>query len=177
LQLVRYTDSDFARYIDNRKFTTGYVFLMAGGAVSWKSVKQTTCCFIYDGSRVRCLLWSFNQAIRLRNFVSGLQLVDLVKRSLQLYYDNRPAELYCKSDKSSARSRHIDIKFLVVKDRVRNNIMSVDSISTSLNITDPLTKGLPSKVFLEHVTHMGMASPYDILILWEWIVLCNKHYF
>ena len=42
--------------------------------------------------------------------------------------------------------------------------MSVDSISTILNIADPLTKGLPSKVFLEHVVLMGMVSPDDILI-------------
>jgi len=42
--------------------------------------------------------------------------------------------------------------------------MSIDSISTILNITDPLTKGLPSKEFLEHVVHMEMDSPDDILI-------------
>ena len=164
LQLVGYTDSDFAGCIDNRKFTSGYVFLMAGGAVSWKSVKQTlVASSTMEAEFVACYEAS-NQAIWLRNFVSGLQLVDLVERPLQLYCDNRAAELYCKSDKSSARSRHIDIKFLVVKDRVRNNIVSVDSISTSLNIADPLTKGLPSKVFLEHVAHMGMANPNDILI-------------
>ena len=89
--------------------------------------------------------------------------MDLIKRPLQLYCDNRVVELYCKSDKGSARSRHINIKFLVVKDRVRNNIVSVDNIA-SLNIADPLTKGLPSKVFLKHVAHMGMANPNDILV-------------
>jgi len=104
-----------------------------------------------------------NQAIWLRNFVSGLQLMDLVKRPLQLYCDNRAAELYCKSDKSSVIETH-RIKFLVIKDRVRNNIVSVDNISTSHNIADQLTKRLPSKVFLEHVAHMGMTNPNDILV-------------
>ena len=105
-----------------------------------------------------------NQAIWLRNFIFGLQLVNLVERPLQLYCDNRAVEFYWKNDKSSARSRHIDIKFLVVKDRVRNNIVSFDNINSSLIIADPLTKRLPPKVFLEHVAHMGMASPNDILI-------------
>ena len=76
-------------------------------------------------------------------------MVDLVERPLQLHCDNKATDLYYKSDKSSIGSRHIDIKFLVVKDRVRNNIVSVDCISTSLNITDPLTKGPPPKVFLD----------------------------
>ena len=82
-----------------------------------------------------------NQAIWLRNFVFKFQLVDLIENSLQLYSDNRDAKLCYKSDKSSAKSRHIDIKFLVIKDRVRNNIVFIDSISTILNIADPLTKG------------------------------------
>jgi len=69
-----------------------------------------------------------------------------------------------QSDKSLVRSRHINIKFLIIKDRVQNNIVSVDSISISLNIVDPLTKGMPPKVYLEHVAHIGMASPNDILV-------------
>ena len=43
--------------------------------------------------------------------------------------------------------------------------MSVDSINTILNITDLLTKRLPSKVFLEHVVHMRMASHDDIVVI------------
>ena len=105
-----------------------------------------------------------NQGICLRNFVFGFQLVDFVKRPLQLYCDNRVAELYYKSDKSSVRSRHINIKFFIIKNSVRNNIVSVVSLSTSLNITDTLTKGLPPKVFLELVAHMEMTSPNDILV-------------
>ena len=89
----------------------------------------------------------------------------------------RVIELYYNSDKSSVKSKHIDIKFFVINDKVQNHILSVDSDDTILNITDPLIKGLSPKVFLEHIAHMGMTSHYDILILWEWIILCNRHYF
>src|SRR5438270_10181139 len=41
LEIIGYTDSDFAGCIDSRRFTSGYVFMMAGGAISWKSAKQT----------------------------------------------------------------------------------------------------------------------------------------
>ena len=78
--------------------------------------------------------------------------MDLVERLLHLHYDNRATELYCNSDKSSTKSNHIDVKFLVI--RIEFGItLSVDSISTILNITDLLTKRLSSKVFLEHVAH------------------------
>ena len=78
----------------------------------------------------------------------------------------RAINLYYNSDKSSAKSKHIDIKFLVINDKVQNHIFCLfDSDDTILNITDPLIKGLSPKVFLEHIAHMGMTSHYDILIL------------
>jgi len=89
----------------------------------------------------------------------------------------RVIELYYNRDKSSAKSKHIDIKFLVINDKVRNHFVSTDSVRTILNIIDPLIKGLSPKVFLEHIAYMGMNSHYDILILWERIILCNRHYF
>ncbi|RVX07135.1 Retrovirus-related Pol polyprotein from transposon TNT 1-94 [Vitis vinifera] len=41
LEIVGYSDSDFAGCLDSRRSTSGYIFMLAGGAVSWKSVKQT----------------------------------------------------------------------------------------------------------------------------------------
>ena len=76
----------------------------------------------------------------------------------------RAIELYCNSDKSSTKSKHIDIKFLIINDKVRNHIVSVDSGSTIHNITYLLIKGLPPKVFLKHIAHIGMASHDDIQV-------------
>ena len=39
LDVVGFCDAHFAGCIDDKKFTMGYIFMMAGGAVSWKSVK------------------------------------------------------------------------------------------------------------------------------------------
>ncbi|XP_040992370.1 secreted RxLR effector protein 161-like [Juglans microcarpa x Juglans regia] len=41
LDVVGYSDADFAGCLDDRISTSGYAFMMTGGAVSWKSVKQT----------------------------------------------------------------------------------------------------------------------------------------
>ena len=41
LQVQRYTDSDFIFDIDDRKSTSGSLFMCNDGAVSWKSSKQT----------------------------------------------------------------------------------------------------------------------------------------
>ena len=42
LDLVGYSDADFAGCVDSRKSTSRYIFIMADGAVSWRSVKQNS---------------------------------------------------------------------------------------------------------------------------------------
>ncbi|XP_041011278.1 secreted RxLR effector protein 161-like [Juglans microcarpa x Juglans regia] len=39
--IIGFSDSDFASCLDNRRSTSGYVFMLVGGAMSWKSVKHT----------------------------------------------------------------------------------------------------------------------------------------
>ena len=46
--IVGYTDSDFAGDIDDRKSTSGFVFFLGSGPVSWSSKKTTSGNFIHD---------------------------------------------------------------------------------------------------------------------------------
>ena len=92
-----------------------------------------------------------NHAIWLRNLLTGLRIVDGVERPLKLYCDNRAAILYANNNKSSSKYKHIDIKFLVVKERVQNGHISVEHIGMNSMVADQLTKALVPKVFLEHV--------------------------
>ncbi|XP_062113252.1 secreted RxLR effector protein 161-like [Humulus lupulus] len=41
IRVVGYSDSDFGGSMDDLKSTSGYIFTLAGAAISWKSVKQT----------------------------------------------------------------------------------------------------------------------------------------
>ncbi|KAL4342439.1 hypothetical protein GQ457_08G014610 [Hibiscus cannabinus] len=41
LEVIGYSDSDFAGCVDSRKSTSGYIFMFASGAISWRSIKQT----------------------------------------------------------------------------------------------------------------------------------------
>ena len=41
LEVVGYSDSDFVGSVDSRKSTSGCIFILVGGAISWRSIKQT----------------------------------------------------------------------------------------------------------------------------------------
>ena len=41
LEIMGYSNADFAGCKDTKRSTSGYIFTLAGGAISWKSCKQT----------------------------------------------------------------------------------------------------------------------------------------
>jgi len=103
-----------------------------------------------------------NQGLWLQNFVTGLHILSGIERPLKLYCDNNSTVLYSNNNMSLSKSKHIDIKFLVVKERVHNGQFSIEHIGTNFMITDMLTKRLPPKIFQEYTTHMGDVLYKDI---------------
>ena len=84
--------------------------------------------------------------------------MDGIERLLKLFCDNRAAVFYSNNNMSSSNSKHIDIKFLVVKEKVRSGSLSIEHIDTDSMLTDPPTKALAPKVFMEHTVRMGVVA-------------------
>ena len=110
LEVIGYTDSNFAGCVDHRKSTFGYVYLLAGAEISWKSAKQT----IIAASTMEAEFVAFFEAIVhrlwLRNFISGLAIVDTIKKPLRIYCENSTAVLFSKNDKYSNGAKHMELK-------------------------------------------------------------------
>jgi hypothetical protein len=156
LEIVGYLDSDFVGCLDTDRFTSGYVFKLAGGAISWSSSKQTvmTSSMIY-AEFVACYE-AMGQTMRLKKFVPGV--VDNIERQLKLYCDNELAVLYAHNNKKTKAVKHINIRFYVVKEKIQDQTISLEHIITKKMIEDPLTKGLPPSVFRKHLADMGLRE-------------------
>ncbi|KAL3529758.1 hypothetical protein ACH5RR_009080 [Cinchona calisaya] len=90
--------------------------------------------------------------------VTELRIMDGIEGPLKLFCDNKLVVLYSNNNRRSTKSKHIDIKFLAVKERVQSGQVFIEYIGTNSMIADSLNKGLPPKVFHEHITHMGVMS-------------------
>ena len=111
LEVVGFSDSDYARCVDDKKFTSSYIFMMAKGAVSSKSVKQTlTTSSTMEAEYVACYEATYH-AIWLRNFISALDVVHFISRLLELFYDNSGAVSFSRNIRSTSNSNQIDVKF------------------------------------------------------------------
>jgi hypothetical protein len=128
LQIVGYSNSNYAG--DDRKSTSGYVFTLAGGAISWKSLKQTITTLFTIYVEFVAFYEATGQVNWLKKFILGLKVVDDIYRPLKLYCDNNPIVQYTHNNKLGGAAKHIDIKNYIVKYKVWDHVISLEHIST-----------------------------------------------
>jgi hypothetical protein len=158
LEIVGYSDSDFSGCLDTDRSTSGYIFKLVGGAISWSSSKQTVMTSSTMYTEFVACYETVGQAMWLKKFVPGLRVVDSIERPLKLYCDNEPTVLYAHNNKKTKATKHINIRFYVVKEKIHDQIISLEHISTKKMIADLLIKGLPPSVYREHLADMGLRE-------------------
>jgi hypothetical protein len=121
LEVIGCSDSDFARCQDSRKFTSEYIFMLIGGVISYKSVKQTiVVSSIIEAEFITCFE-ATSHVKCFRSFITRLQVMDLIAKPLAVYCYKSTTIFFLKNSKNRSCSKHIDIKYLVVLDRIKKS--------------------------------------------------------
>ena len=107
-ELIGYTDSDYAGDQDDRKSTSGYVFLMSSGAISWSSKKQPVVTLSTIEAEFIAATSSACQFMWLRRILKSLNQVQ--SSPTVMYCDNISAIKLSKNPVMHGHSKHIDIK-------------------------------------------------------------------
>jgi hypothetical protein len=118
LEVIGYSNADFAGCADSQKSTSGYVFTLVNGVISWKSSKQrlTTSSMMY--TEFIASYEALGQVVWLKKFILGLRVVDSISKPLTIYCDNKATVFFSHNNKSSGAVKHIDLRYLVVRERV-----------------------------------------------------------
>ena len=83
-------------------------------------------------------------------------IINSVERPLKIYCDNSPAVSFSNNNSSSGAGLYLDTKYLFVREQAEENVIRIEDISTDDMLADPMTKGLPPKVFQRQVINMGL---------------------
>ena len=65
--------------------------------------------------------------------------------------------LLAKNNTSRSQSKHINIKYLPIREHVKEKKAVIEHISIELMIANPLTKGMSLMKFKDHVDRMGIV--------------------
>ena len=157
LKVEGYTDSDFQSDVDDRKSTSGFVFTLNGGAVSWKSSKQETTADSTTEAEYIAASDAAKEAVWIRKFVTELGVVPTIESPIPLYCDNSGAVAQAKEPRSHQKSKHIERRYHILREIVSRGDIIVQKIATEENVADPLTKAMTQKQLDRHILEMGMG--------------------
>lgn len=88
LEVIGYYDSDFDGYVNSRKFIFGYLFMLVGWAISWKSENETIITTFTMEAKFMACFEATNKTLWFRNFIFGLKIIDNIHRLLKINCDN-----------------------------------------------------------------------------------------
>ncbi|KAH9662850.1 hypothetical protein KPL70_019489 [Citrus sinensis] len=145
-QCVGYCDSDFAGDLDKRRSTTGYVFTLGGGPVSWRSILQSTIALSTTEAEYMAATEAVKEAIWLKGLLGDL---GVIQENIAVFCDNQSAIFLAKNQTYHARTKHIDVKYHYVREIIESGVVLLRKIDTKDNPSDMLTK-VVSRVKFQH---------------------------
>lgn len=141
-KLTGWADADFAGDLATRRSTSGYVFKMGDCTVDWRSKLQTTVAMSTTEAEYVALNHAARQAVVLRTLLTSLQQKQ--ETATIIYEDNQGAVHIAGNNRQHQRTKHMDIKYMFVRERVEALEIDVVSIDTHHQLADILTKSLPT---------------------------------
>jgi hypothetical protein len=143
--LLAYTDADYAADLDERNSRSGFILYLNGGPICWGSKKQNT---IVDSTTyaeyVACYM-AAKEIIWCRRLLHGLGFSQL--QPTQLFSDSQSAIRLALNPEFHQRTKHVDIKYHMVRQQIKQHVLNIFYINTTDNIADILTKALSTDRF------------------------------
>jgi Reverse transcriptase (RNA-dependent DNA polymerase) len=148
VNIVGYTDADWAGCPYGRRSTTGFCMFVGGNAVTWRSKKQAVVAKSSAEAEYRAMSAAASEITWLR----------LLLKELGHCVDDKPSVLFCDSQAAMhiasnpvfhERTKHIEVDCHFVREKLLDKTIQTDHIRSSSQIADIFTKPLGKKIFEE----------------------------
>jgi hypothetical protein len=142
-----YCDANWISDANEIYATSGYVFSLGGGVVSWQSCKQTILTWSTMEAELTTLDTASAEAEWLRELLMDLSVVEKPVPAIFMNYDNQTVIIKINSSKDNMKStRHIKRRLKSVRKLRNSGVIVLDYVHTSKNLADQFIKGLSSSV-------------------------------
>ena len=155
--LSGYCDADWGGNPDRRSIS-GYVFLLAGGAVSWAARKQPTISLSSVESEYIASCQAGKEALWWRQLLGQFYYRPGELEPTVIYADSQGSIALSKNEESGDRTKHIDIKWHWIREKVKDKLINFNYVPTSEMAADILTKALPKERHNHLLPLLGIQS-------------------
>lgn len=155
LNLLGYSDADYAGDRLDRKSTSGFAFILCGALVSWKTQKQVCTAVSSCEAEYYALKYAVMEAVWLRQILTELGFPQ--QKPTIMYEDNQGCIALAKNPTNHQRSKHIDVAFHFSREKVQDHTIQIVYCATQYMLADFFTKPLRATIFERLRSALGMC--------------------
>ena len=117
IRLEGYTDADWAGSVSDRRSTSGFVFSLGSGAVSWSSKKQPTVALSSTEAEYRGAAIATCEEIWLKRLLKDFN--EPVDEPIRIYCDNQSSIQLARNSVFHAQTKHIEVHYHYIREHHR----------------------------------------------------------
>ncbi len=140
--LTGFVDADWAGDVDDRRSRSGFLFFLGSNLISWQSKKQDIIALSSAEAEIMAATSAAKEAMWLRGVLSDL---GFIQPATSLFEDNSACIQLAKNPVQHQRSKHIQIKYLKIREYVSMGFVNIVKVTTQDNVADMMTKSLGEK--------------------------------
>ena len=156
VEVCGYTDADWTGSTYDRRSTSGYVFSLGSGAVSWSSKKQPTVALSSTEAEYRGRAMAACEIAWLRKLLQSLGCK--VEKPVTLYCDNMSSIQLANNPVFHARTKHIEVHYHYVQEKVLAHEIDLVYVSTHEQVADIFTQSLGAEKMQRFRAMLGVLD-------------------
>lgn len=158
--IIGYSDADWGGDTITRRSTTGYLYLFMNSPISWNSRLQKTVALSSCEAEYMALKEAIKEQVYIRTILQEIGIFTPIKCDI-LYTDSNSAIELAKNPVFHNRTKHIDIQYHFVREKVINKETNLLFIPTTGQLADALTKPLSLDKFAKFISGIGLKDQKD----------------
>ena len=155
LDIHGFVDADWAGDLDQRRSTSGYVFNLFGGAISWMIKKQSIVALSTRKAEYMAATHAIMEAVWLQRLCSSM---GLVHEAIRIECDSQSEIFFTKNLAYHSKTKHIDIQYHFVRDMIEDKKVLLVKVDILKNTADALKKSVSSKKLFWCRETMGISG-------------------
>jgi transposase InsO family protein len=154
--LSLYCDADHASDLSTRRSTTGFVALLAGGAISWRSKRQPHVSSSSTEAEYIALYFASLETVWIRGLLEDIGYKQ--PNPTPIFDDSNGAMSLASNPENQTRAKHIDIAYHGTRELIHiKKTIRLCRVDTAYMVADLLTKAVPASKVQYCARGMGIA--------------------
>ncbi|GKD68416.1 hypothetical protein Tco_1322506 [Tanacetum coccineum] len=158
LRVSCYTDVGYLTDADDLKSQTGYVFVLNGCAIDWKSAKQSNFATSSAEAKYIIVYDASKEVVWVRKFIYGLFIVPTIEEPINMYCDNTGAITIANESGINKGAINFHAKVHYLREVIEFGDIKLEKVHTYDNLADPFIKALDFPKHSEHTRNIRILS-------------------